>query len=147
MTLAAIMVAAASAAETDEPIEVTLERTACFGWCPDYTVTISGEGTIAYEGRRYVGVTGKRTAHVEPAVVRALVREFEAVDFFSLRDAYRDGDVTDMPSTFVSLRLGKRFKRIEDYVSGPKALRDLEDRIDEVAGTRRWVETVPTPTP
>ncbi len=140
--------AGASATASDAPIEITLERTACFGSCPVYTVTIAGDGSVSYEGRWYVGVTGKQGAHIDPAAVRALVHGFEAIDFFSLRDSYRsvenaDGsvtEVTDLPTTFVSLRLGDRVKRVEDYFGGPKALRDLEDRIDEVAGTRKWIE-------
>ena len=121
--LAGIPIAAASAGTTNEPIEITLERTACFGRCPVNTVTISGDGTVSYAGRQFVSMTGKQQSHVDPSAVRALVKEFEAIDSFALRDEYRsvenpDGtvtEVTDLPTQFVSLRAGGRSKRVEDY--------------------------------
>lgn len=153
LTLAGTLVAATCARAGDEPIEITLERTSCFGRCPVYMVTISGDGSVSYEGRQFVGVTGKQHAHIEPSAVRALVHEFEAINFFALRDAYRTVDnpdgtvthVTDLPTTFVGLRLGDRFKRVEDYFGGPNGLRALERRIDEVAGTKQWIDGPPTP--
>ncbi len=139
----------------DGPIEITLERTACFGTCPVYTVTISGDGTVSYDGRQFVGVTGTQRAHVDPAVVRALVDDFKAIGFFELRDAYREVEnpdgtttsVTDLPTIRVSLRIGDRSKEVVDYFGAPKPLRDLERRIDAIAGTAKWVEAHPTRSP
>ncbi|MBC2663655.1 energy transducer TonB [Novosphingobium flavum] len=31
-----------------EDVEITLERTACFGTCPDYQVTIRGDGKVRF---------------------------------------------------------------------------------------------------
>ena len=153
VTLMGLVSSVVPAFATDEPIQITLERTACFGRCPVYTVTISGDGTVSYEGRQFVSVTGKQQSHVDPSAVRALVKEFEAIDFFALHDAYRrvenpDGtvtEVTDLPTQFVSLRVGDRSKRVEDYFGAPKSLHDLERRIDDVAGTKLWIEVRPSP--
>src|SRR5256885_15475138 len=38
--------------------QITLSRTACFGTCPIYTVTISTNGTVSFEGRRFTKVQG-----------------------------------------------------------------------------------------
>ena len=37
---------------------ITLERTACFGTCPIYKLTVYGDGRVEYEGERFVTVTG-----------------------------------------------------------------------------------------
>ncbi len=44
----------ASAAQTPspEPVEITLQRTTCFGTCPEYTVTLKDDGTVSYSGRQ-----------------------------------------------------------------------------------------------
>lgn len=34
---------------------ITLERTRCFGFCPDYVVTVCGNGTVLYKGRTLSG--------------------------------------------------------------------------------------------
>jgi hypothetical protein len=52
--------------------------------------------------------------------------------------------VTDSPTYIVTIDTGHRAKSVIDYVGldvgMPRAEKDLEDAIDEVAGTRRWIE-------
>jgi hypothetical protein len=121
-----------------EPVVITLERTACYGTCPDYTLRVTGDGAVTYEGRRFVRLVGKATAKISPEAVRALVAEFERMHYFDLEDKYTGG-ITDLPTTTTSIRIGSRFKQVVDYYGAPPALRELEARIDEVAGSKRWV--------
>lgn len=65
-----------------EDVTITLERTVCFGACPDYTVTIHGDGTVVYEGRNFVAVEGVQTAHISEEKVQKLVDEFYLIGFF-----------------------------------------------------------------
>src|SRR5262245_50253000 len=45
---------AAPASAIDNETRVTLERTQCYGPCPVYTLSVAGDGTVAYFGTRYV---------------------------------------------------------------------------------------------
>jgi len=121
-----------------EPLEITLQRTGCFGTCPDYTVTVNGDGTVVYTGRYFVKTPGQHTWTIEPAAARALAREMEAAGFFELRDEYTS-PMTDNPTTFTTLRIGSRTKKVKDYVTGPPKLKDIEARIDEVSGVLKYV--------
>jgi hypothetical protein len=121
-----------------EPVEITLQRTMCFGTCPDYTVTLKDDGTVLYTGRQYVKTPGEHTWKIEPAAVRALAREMEAAGFFELQDAYT-AMMTDNPTTFTTLRIGSRIKKVKDYVAGPPKLKDIEAKIDEVSGVLKYV--------
>lgn len=125
-----------------KPVVISLRRTACFGRCPIYRVEIRGDGLVTYDGERFVAVLGRRTRRVSPAAVRRLVSQFQAANFYSLRDEYR-ASVTDMPSQIVSLRIGSRSKVVVDYAGEragmPHAVSELEDAIDRVAGTAAWV--------
>jgi hypothetical protein len=49
-----------------------LERTACYGFCPDYTVEVRGDGMAIYEGRNFVRVRGKHMGRIPKAAVDAL---------------------------------------------------------------------------
>jgi membrane dipeptidase len=120
------------------PIEITLQRTPCFGTCPEYTVTLRDDGTVSYVGRQYVRVSGQHSWKIDPSAVRALAREMVAAGFFELQDVYTDLR-TDNPTTYTSLTIGTRSKKIKDYVSGPPTLKDIEKRIDEVSGARKYV--------
>lgn len=134
---------------TDAPGDVciTLERTACFGECPVYTVSIDGKGNVTYEGRAHVRVTGRQTDRIPATRVAALLETAERIGFFGLDDHYRsirqpDGTeihVTDQATTFVTVRRGGRSKRIEDYIGAPPALTAFERQIDAEARTVRWI--------
>jgi hypothetical protein len=140
--LGALLVAAPTAATAQtpqaEPIEISIRRTVCYGTCPDYEVTLRGDGTVSYTGRRHVRVSGQHTWKIDPAAVRALAREMEEAGYFELKDEYT-AMVTDNPTTFTSLTIGARTKRVKDYVAGPKKLKELAERIDEVAGVKKYV--------
>ncbi|MBN8607943.1 MAG: hypothetical protein J0L81_13590 [Caulobacterales bacterium] len=144
-TLVLSACAAAAPAPTPEnagPVEIVLERTPCFGFCPDYRVTISGDGGVLFEGRRFVNVTGEQHGQISPAEVEALLARFDAIGFDELRSEYR-GQMTDLPTTTITLTRNGRSKSVLDYggVSAgmPRAVRELQDEIDRVAGTSRWV--------
>jgi len=84
-----------------------------------------------------------------------LIEELEEAKYFSLKDSYEtkeDGcpEVwTDYPATFTSIRVNGKSKSISHYhgCQGgegsfvyPNSLTELESRIDEIVGTKRWIK-------
>lgn len=133
--------------EPPSDVRLTLERQSCFGPCPIYKLTITGDGTVTYEGFRFVRVEGVVHARVSPSVVQKLVAEFVRIDFWQLKDEYRsitypDGttlSVSDLSTAIISISLNGRSKSIVDFFGAPVALKKLEEMIDEVTGSKRWV--------
>jgi membrane dipeptidase len=130
--------AASTTAGPADTIEITMERTACFGTCPSYKVTIRGDGTVTYVGDQYVRVTGTHSWKIDPAAVTALAHEMQQAGYFDLLDAY-EARMTDHPTVWTSLTIGGRTKRIKDYVAGPPKLKEIEAKIDEVSGVKSYV--------
>jgi hypothetical protein len=138
---------AAQRADVPADALIRLQRTACFGACPIYTVTIDARGTVTYVGEKFVRVVGSQTARIDPSTVATLLAHAERIRFFDLRDGYHfienpDGShttVTDLPTKIVTVTANGRTKRVEDYVGAPVALADFEREIDEAAGTERWI--------
>jgi len=147
--LGAISVAAASA---DDPasIRIKLERGPCYGTCPVYSVELSGDGTVTYNGKQFVLVKGQHASRIAPAAVSALLDKVRAADFWSLQPRYA-ARITDNPEYSVTVTAGGRTKSVTDYVGReagmPANVTALEEEIDRVAGTKRWVtgntETLP----
>jgi hypothetical protein len=114
--------------------------------CPSYTVSISGDGTVTYEGRAGVRTLGKRTHKISIESVRELIREFEQADFFSLRDRYEFVDlgndqrvvIDHAIATTVSYTIAGKTKSVYDFYGTPEIVRRLEQRIDEVSDSRRY---------
>jgi len=122
---------------------VTLERTACFGFCPIYKLTIFSDGKVVYEGKRFVKVTGTKTARISPAKARQLMMEFQRIQYFNLQDRYEGGH-TDAPSAITSFQMGRRFKTVHHYLASPNApqkLTDLEAKIDAAVNVQQWIGT------
>lgn len=121
-------------------VEITLERTECYGTCPAYSLNIFGNGTVVYNGQMHVAVQGIKTSQISQDKVIELINEFKAADYFCLQDEYTE-PVTDMPTTITSINIGGKTKRISDYVSGPDKLKTLENKIDEISGDATWIKS------
>jgi hypothetical protein len=130
-----------------KPFEMTLERTQCYGSCPAYKVSIRSDGTVNYEGKEFVRVKGLQSSTVGSEAALKVLNQFMKVKYLSLKDSYRsiknpDGTesfVTDLPTRFTSLTVDGKKKSVEDYVGAPEELVALENRIDEVTNSRKWV--------
>lgn len=135
-------------ANAQEKPVITLRRTGCFGTCPVYSVEIFENGRVIYTGSQFVQVSGERTSAIPKADVEKLVHDFLRIGYFSLKASYEthknpDGTVemiSDLPTTYTSLRIGERTKSVKDYASAPRALKDLEWEIDRAANTHRWID-------
>ena len=123
-------------------VSIALERTGCFGSCPDYTVRVTTAG-IVFDGGGFVAARGRHRAKVDPAAVRELAKKFIAVDFYSMDPAYI-ASVTDCPTYTLSIDVDGNVKQVEDYVGAwvgmPSAISQLEDEVDNLAQTQRWIE-------
>jgi hypothetical protein len=139
--------------------QISLERGGCLESCPPYQVSISGDGNIRFKSdapdgspgaeawarlfRNGVLLPGVHLAHVDPAAVARLVQKFRDAHFFGLKPSYR-ASITDQPTYTLTFRAGETSKRVEDYAGGlvgmPALARELEDAVDAVAGTERWVD-------
>jgi Domain of unknown function (DUF6438)/Gram-negative bacterial TonB protein C-terminal len=140
-------------------LKITLIRSACFGSCPDYRVTIDGAGNVefttgddsvpgapevhrAFSAGPGVVVGGTHRATIDRPALDALIERFRAVHFFGLRQEYRAG-VTDNPTQVLGFSSGGHHWEVVDYVGGqagmPAAVTALEDAVDAAAGTSQWV--------
>ena len=69
-------------------VELSLERTPCFGPCPVYNLTVGGDGVVTYEGIQFVESLGGRRATIAVNQVVLLVNEFLRVRFFDALSTY-----------------------------------------------------------
>ncbi|OYU02638.1 MAG: hypothetical protein CFE36_04160 [Sphingomonadaceae bacterium PASS1] len=146
---------------------ISLQRTACYGSCPDYKVTIDGQGNVVFTTRppldggdsavhrefsisTGVRVSGTYRTVVSKADVVTLLQKFKAADFFSLKDEY-SAAVTDNPTYILSIDTGNGRKTVVDYVGKeagmPAVVTTLQEAVDRVAGTERWINGLPSVIP
>jgi Domain of unknown function (DUF6438) len=61
---------------------ITLERSVCYGTCPDYKLTVSADGTVTFDGREYVKVKGIVRGNIPPEKLRQLIALFDEAKYF-----------------------------------------------------------------
>jgi hypothetical protein len=118
-----------------------------------YSVVIDGTGHVKYSGEDYVRDKGDREAEIARDDVRALLQKFVKTGFFALDDKYFES-VTDCETTTLTVKIGDRTKRIENYWSHDAAgfsadelgrwqvhvtLDMLAESVDRVVDVLRWV--------
>jgi hypothetical protein len=139
----------------NDSVMISLQRTHCYGPCPVYSVTIWGNGRVEFIGYEFVNTIGKKTYSIASKSVDSLVQKIFAMNFFSLNDSYvdvrslqkrPDGGVdtiitvvSDLPSKYIKVKIGKIEKSVHDYYAGPKTLDELEREIDRIAKTSQWI--------
>ena len=129
-----------------DSFSVTLQRTGCFGSCPDYAVSLKGpkdgQAAVSFEATAYSDVTGKHKWRIDPAAVSALIDTARQTQIWSARDAYT-ADVTDLPLYRLSVTVGGQTKTIRDYGGGmvgmPSAVSRFMDAVDDTAGTADYI--------
>jgi hypothetical protein len=137
-------------------VEITLVRSECCGgYCPNYTVVISGDGQVKYTGRSFVRTIGERGGSVSQDAVQELLHRFDEAKFFDFHEKYRAGG-RDCPTAYLTLRVGDRNKTVENYFhddkrdtgSGPAGpgkesltLSRLARSIDSAVNVTQWTGT------
>jgi ankyrin repeat protein len=123
-------------------LRMSLSRTGCFGPCPAYSVEVRGSGDVIFRGDGNVLITGEHRARISRNAVVNLLEAFRGADYFSLRDGYTQ-TMTDCPTYTTRIEFDGQKKSVTDYVGSwagmPDVVTELEDKIDELAGTEKWV--------
>jgi hypothetical protein len=127
-------------------LTILMERTACYGTCPAYSVTIHGDGRVEYNGKSHVKEVGTREGRIELDKVKALTPVFARMKFWEVAEDYSEekckGRVcTDMPAAITELNVSGQTHRVKHYYgcgSAPKSLFELEVAIDKAANSEQW---------
>lgn len=141
-----------------------MERTPCFGNCPVYILTIQPDGKFFFENIKTIkkGLPVTKKEKVEGKLseekINQLISEIGKADFFALKDSYT-GDsgncptiATDNSTVTLSIKSNGKEKTITHYLgcleeikldepwkTFPQQLYNLENKIDEIVETKRWL--------
>ncbi len=129
---------------------LVLERTLCYGFCPDYTIEIRGDGQATFEGRKFVRVRGRISGRILQAQVDALFAQAACAQPEKWKSEYT-WPVTDNPTAIVTFDPsgGGPTIVVRDYPpchethernETPAALCELERAIDDTFGAADYVQ-------
>ncbi|MCK5636065.1 MAG: hypothetical protein KAH91_01490 [Thermoplasmatales archaeon] len=130
-----------------EAITIKLKKDG-IGDCPNYTLTIYGDGKVIYNGTKNVKVQDIVKSSIDKEDLISLLSEFKESGFFSFNDEYPVEDSIKKPFTVISISIPKENREIakksvkyhfEDK-NVPKEIISLENKIEAVVGASKWVD-------
>jgi hypothetical protein len=119
-----------------EAFSITLERTACLGSCPDYKITIRGNGAVRYEGHAYVSVEGIRNTSIPVSVVETLRQKLRDEDFLHWPE--QKEVCVDFPEVNITATLEGQRKHVLEGCNQPGKVLQLAIEIDRISGAVQW---------
>lgn len=121
---------------------IIYQTTPCFGRCPLYTLTISGEtNTATFVGTKHTEKIGTYVKSISNEELNAFVKAFDEAQFFSLNDEYL-GTITDFPIKYITYSYNGKTKKIKTRSGVPEVLTKLEKRLNDYAVSEEgWKKT------
>lgn len=122
-------------------MQITLERKGCPMdlSCPAYKLTLSGDGSVVFEGKSNVSAMGVHKRKIEPKTVEDLAHRFEDIHYFALPD-HVGGTCTDAPLVVTSIMVANRTHHVNNWeCRTTPSLTELEDEIDLVTNSKVWI--------
>ena len=114
-------------------VEIVIEKESHDNIDPSYSLKITDDGTVEFNGKANVKKIGKHTLKISQDLITEIVDKLNMIYFFSLRDKYLStaDPKSQETKTVVSVRVGDKFKKIE-YSKNGKAPHSLDSVISQV---------------
>lgn len=141
---ALILFTAMVAAQTAVPpvrIRITMEREGS-GMdlsSPQYKLTLEGDGSVVFDGKRNVSAMGMHRRRIDPQVVKDLAQDFVQIGYFEF-SKYLSSSCEDGAVVLSSVTIENRTNEV--YYLGCDTnpeLDQLEEKIDQVTDSKVWI--------
>jgi hypothetical protein len=106
-----------------------MTRGACFGRCPEYTVTIHSDGLAEYVSKRNATPAGSFQKNIGSDKAKKLLKEFMSYRADTCADRY-EVKIADLPGLDFKLMINGKMKPIYNANFGPAYLTALSNEID-----------------
>jgi len=129
---------------------IKFQRSGCYGNCPQYQLTIYGDGRVEYKGIKDVKLVGSGKGTVAAADVNSILAAFAKANFLTIGDNVSEekcncGYCTDLPTVVTEITVGGTTHIVQHYLGcgcATKELRELESVIDRLVKSDQWTGDV-----
>lgn len=140
MILSLLLMTASALYAQNKISYLKMDRTACFGRCPVYTVELMSDGGVYYNGMKNTEFVGKREAHLTPQQMQKFFKQIAKYKLSTAQSTYKPIS-TDLPHMHLNFTLNGQLKAIRNAESGPKFLSDIGKKVDSLLNTLSWKES------
>lgn len=117
---------------------ISLEKTACFGTCPQYILTINGKGEMQFNGKQFTKMDGIWTSQLKTQEIIELFGTLDNANLFSFENDY-PSNYTDLPSSILIYKQNGKSKTIRIEGNHPVKLDEILKNIIARMDSAKWV--------
>lgn len=137
--------------------KIEYEAGACFGFCPIFKMTINPDRTAVIDAQHFTFSQARNKdefSQPKEGIFKATIKEedfdkmislLNGADLKSLRDEYKDRNVSDLPTAFLRINYSDgTSKNIEDYgKNGTPKLREISEFMEGLRLSQKWEKISP----
>jgi len=124
-------------AESSVTEVLSLSKTACFGECPEFTLTIYSNGRAVLDGKRFVKQIGLSEMMITSEEMESLMKTCDDAKLFAMNDEYNER-VMDLPTTTLSYKHDGKSKKITGNMGFPESFRTVVQACMQLLDDSRW---------
>lgn len=121
---------------------VTMQKTGCYGKCPDYEFILQSNGDATYIGKKNVPRLGRYTAHAKAGFIFSIKSEIKEGNFFKMSTIYPSNSkiIEDLPDTYLMVSDNSNQIIIRNNHDAPTELIEFQNKIESMIEELEWVK-------
>lgn len=120
---------------------VLIDRGACYGRCPIYSIKVFPDGLLQYYGKRFVTKEGLFEKRLSPNEVAPVFENMQTYRIDTTKDNY-NVPIADLPTLTIAYSYKGQKRKIINAQFGPGLFRVLAKQIDNLAQVDdSWTKT------
>jgi hypothetical protein len=120
-----------------DEVKFSLKKSACFGKCPTYKLTINHGGYATFEGVANIDKLGIYGKQISKDQFKLLKKAFENSNFETYPTKFQS-QIADLPTNTIGFHNGKSFKEISGKEERPEQVMQLQFLLEKVADSGNW---------
>jgi hypothetical protein len=112
-------------------VSVTMQRTACFGKCPEYSINMDNKGNVTYTGIRNAPIMGVYKKNIGYPATMNILYSLNQNQVDTCSKIYWPR-IQDLPGIMYTITYKDSSKRILGAEAGPEFLRETAEVMDKL---------------
>jgi hypothetical protein len=125
----------------NDSLFASIDKGACFGKCPVYSMKIYNSGSVRYYGKNFVEKEGSFSMVLDKDQMSSFVEKAKEINYMEMDDTYDNRNITDLPSIKSSIVIDKTRKSIKRRFGYPKEILEFEKLFEDLLASGKWEKT------
>lgn len=114
------------------------QKTSCYGRCPSFVFKLKSDLSCELDSSYFFIAEGNNKGKITQEQYNTLIEKIKKAGIYDFKDNYDDTLKQDVPSTYITVNLDHKIKKIHSRSGSPVALLNLQSDIDAFIKSIKW---------